>query len=402
MKKIFVLFFFVIFYLIYGLFLSQYDLRIIPKELVSTHPEGFHDYHGVINVHTQLSSGSGTIPEVIASAKESGLNFLILTDLNQAVRPIEWEGYHENLLVFVAGEYSYLNSRLINFDALDSAPLKGLGQSQVVMAELLSQETRSQRSGLFFLAHPLKPGYLWSGEYPPGLDGIEVINLRSMWQEAWIHSKLSFFWTLLIYPFNDRMALLRLFEHPKAETELWDELLRRRRTIGLAGADANAKVLVGNDYYLQFPSYETLFSLVRLHVLLKGELTGTASSDRDKVARAIRDGQFYMSLDFLADPIGFNTTLLDQYGQVYPLGAEVPYQEGLNLKVVLPHKPRVPFDVIIHKDGADLFTSNSVETIIPIKEPGVYRVTVRVIPTFPLPDGKKWVPWIFTNPIYIR
>ena len=84
------------------------------------------------------------------------------------------------------------------------------------------------------------------------------------------------------------------------------------------------------------------------------------------------------------------------------MGSEVPLQKDMKLVVKLPHKPSVPFDTFIIHNGEKIMTSNSQSTDLFIHQPGVYRVMVRVIPTFPLPDGKKWVPWIFTNAFYVR
>lgn len=402
MKRLlpFVFIFFI--YLIYGIFITQFDLRIIPIELVSENPQGFHDYKGIVNVHTSLSSGSGNLPQIIESGKNADLDFMIITDLNLYEKPQDWAGYHENLLVFIDGEYSYLNSRLLNIDTGPSNSLEGLGRSQVLIADRLSQKSRHRDQGIFVLTHPLKNKYRWTGEYPAGLDGLEVINLKDMWQSAWVEHKTSFFWSLLIYPFNDRLALLRLFKDPKEELALWDKLTKSRKIIGLAGADAEAKVQVTKDKFLSFPSYQTLFGLIRNHVLLRSELTGQASSDKIKIGNALREGQFYMSLDILADPKGFNALLKSKDGHTYTMGSNVPWSKDLNLQVTLPHKPRVPLDIIVLKDGQRYLTSNSQTSNFKITEPGVYRVNVRVIPTFPLPDGKKWVPWIYSNPFYIQ
>lgn len=390
------------FYLIYGLFLSQYDLRIIPKELTADHPPGFHDYKGVMNIHSTLSSGSGDIMSIIAAAQVTDLDFISFTDLNIFDKPKQFEGEHGNLLVFIDGEYSYLNSRLLNYFAKTDRHLQGVGRSQVLFADLLSQKKRDEDLGIFILAHPFKPNYKWTGEYPIGLDGIEIINLKSMWQQAWLESKVSFLWSLLIYPFNERLALLRLFRSPDEETALWDQLTQKRKTIGMAGADAEAKVWFGSSHFFTFPSYESVFRMARNHVLLRTELTGNPSTDAEKISHAIRNGQFYMSLDILAEPKGFNAYLESAEGEIFPIGSEIHYKKDMKLVVTLPHKPQVPFDVVIYHNSDRMMTSNSQRTDFFIHEPGVYRVMVRVIPTFPLPDGKKWVPWIFTNPFYVR
>jgi hypothetical protein len=399
-RKFFLLTGLIFLYLIYGLYLANYDVRILPEELVAEAPHGFFDYKGVTNVHTRLSTGSGDIPTVIQAAQDSGLDFLSITDLNLFDKPSSLAGYHGSLLVMMDGEYSYLNSRLLNIGARSMRHLQGLGRSQVLFADLLSQSARDPESGLLILAHPMRGRYKWTGEYPPGLDGVEVINLKNVWQDAWESQKPSFLFSLFVFPFNEKLALLRLFRGPEDEVRLWDDLSRKRPTVGLAGADADSKMAVGGSF-LRFPSYETLFSLVRNHVLLRSELTGNAAGDVEKLARALRRGQFYMSLDILGNPKGFNAVIRDKGGVTYPMGSRLTLNEGQALEVTLPQKPGVPFDTIIYRDGERMMTSNSQVTEYYLNTPGVYRVMVRVIPTLPLPDGKKWIPWIYTNAFYV-
>ncbi len=389
-------------YLFYGFFLNRFDLRVIPGELTANDADGFHDYAGVINVQTKESTGSGTFAEVTLAAQEAGLDFLFVTDVNRFDSPNKnLEGYHANVLVFVDGEYSYLNSRLLNLGVSAERDLSGPGRAQVFFADQLSQRTRPAAQGMFVVAHPLRPKYLWVGDFPTGLDGIEVINLKSIWQDSWTSSRWSFLWSLFVFPFNDRLALLRIFREPRAEVQLWDELNQRRPTLGFAGADADSRLRLG-DWGLNYPSYQTLFSLVRNHVLLTTELTGNAVTDREKILAALSKGQFYISLDTLADPKGFSTTIISRKGDIFPLGAQIKWQEGLELQVHLPHRPTSPFEVEIFRDGERIVQASAQDTRIPLHAPGVYRVKVRVIPTLPLPDGKQWITWIYTNPFFVQ
>lgn len=387
-------------YLVYGLYLARHDVRILPEELVPEPPKGFFDYKGVTNVRTTLSSGSGDIHDVIAAAQSVGLDFLSITDLNVFDKPTSLAGYHAGMLVMLDGQYSYLNSRLLNIGARTDRHLQGVGRSQVLFADLLSQRERDPLLGMLILAHPLQGRYKWTGEYPPGLDGVEIISLKNVWHEAWENNKLSSLVSLVEFPFNEKLALLRLFQWPDEELRIWDGLTLKRRTVGFAGADADSKLAVAGSFW-RFPSYETLFSIVRNHVLLRSELTGSPASDTEKLAAAMREGQFYMSLDILGNPKGFNAIIRRANGQIVPMGAEVKFEEGLTLEVALPQKPKVPFDTMIYLNGERIITSNSQVTQYYLNQAGVYRVMVRVIPTFPLPDGKKWVPWIYTNPFYV-
>lgn len=390
-------------YLLWGLFLNRYSMDIIPGELAARDPVGFHDYAGVIHVHTKSSSGSGEISEIVAAAQTAGLDFLFLTDLNQ-FEPVNQNlaGYHDNLLLFIDGEFTYLNSHLLNIGVSAERDLSGPGRAQVFFSDLLSQTQRPSDQGIFILAHPLKPRYNWTGDYPAGLDGLEIINLKSLWQNAWLRSRVSFFWSLFIFPFNDRLAMLRLFQDPREEVKLWDDLSLKHPTSGFAGADAEAKFRITDSVSLNYPSYQTLFSIVRNHVLLPTEMTGDERADREKILGALRRGQFYMSLDTLADPKGFLAIISGPQNAQYLPGAEFNWEKGLELKVLLPQRPTVPFEVEVYRDGEKMLQSNSLETKVPLYQPGVYRIKVRVRPKLPLPDGKQWIPWIYTNPFYVR
>jgi len=388
MKKFIVPTMMIFFYLIYGLYLAQYDVKILSEDLDAEHPKGFFDYRGITNVR------SGDMNSVIAAAQSAGLDYISLTDLNVFDKPLSLAGYHGNLLVMVDGEYSYLNSRLLNIGAATSRHLQGVGRSQVLFADLLSQRHKDPDLGAILLARPTNPRYRWSGDYPPGLDGLEIINLKDVWQEAWTRKRWPFLWSLFVYPFNEKLALLRLFETPEDATRLWDDIAQRQRMIGVAGA--------GAEEGMKYPTYETIFSLVRDHVLLRSEFTGNTSSDLEKLATALRQGQFYMSIDILGNPKGFNALLHTKDGQIFPMGSSVKFSEGLSLEVTLPQKPKVPFDTVIYRNGERMMTSNSQVTQYYINSPGVYRVLVRVIPTLPLPDGKKWIPWIYTNMFFVQ
>lgn len=387
MKKFFILTSLILLYLIYGLYLAHYDVDILSEGLVAEHPRGFLDYCGVTDVTTR------DLNAVIEAGQATGLDFLSLTDLNNFVQTSSNAGYHGNLLVMSDGEYSYLNSHLLNLGATSNQHLQGLGRSQVLFADLLSQAHRDPDMGLLVLAHPTNPKYKWTGEYPVGLDGLELIDLGDVWQQAWLHKKWSFLFSLVVFPFNENLALLRLFESPEEQIRLWDELAQKHRMIGIAGVGAQGK--------LRFPTNETLFSLVRNHVLLRSELTGNAPGDLAKLSAALRQGQFYMSLDILGKPKGFNALMRAKDGKISPMGSDVVLSDGLTLEVSLPQKPRVPFDTVIYRDGERMMTSNAQVTQYFVNTPGVYRVMVRVIPTLPLPDGKKWIPWIYTNMFYV-
>ncbi|MBX7232388.1 MAG: hypothetical protein K1X29_09915 [Bdellovibrionales bacterium] len=390
-------------YLLYGLYLSHYNVKIVANDLVNKEIIGPYDYKGIVNVHGLHLEGSNPLNDIVEAGQEAGLDFLFFNELNDfSLLGKKNEGYFGRLLVLYDGEYSYLNSRLLNLGATATREISGPGQAQVFFSDMLSQTHRNINQGIFVLAHPFKPKYSWIGEYPVGLDGIEIINLKSAWQNGWLKSRWSFLWSMIIFPFNEQLSLLRLFTDPIDEVQLWDELNIKRKTLGIAGVDSGTILHFGQTFSFHFPSYKTLFSLVSNHILLNSELTGDLVADRKKIINALALGQFYFSLDILGNPKGFNARILSEKGESFSLGSELTWRRGLQLEIHLSQKPQVPFEVEVYKDGEKIFQTNATETKTPIPSPGVYRVKVRVIPNLPFPKGKKWKPWIFTNPFYVR
>lgn len=394
---------FAIFFLLvcYGLSLSFVHIPVIEESLEPVAAPGVYDYRGAINVHTQLNQGSGDIQEIAKAGLDSGLDYVMLSDLNTFGTDPVPGSYHRQLLMFGASQVSYLDSRILLLDISKSRQLESLGQAQTMLADLLSQSGDEEAKDLIVLSHPFNPDMRFIQQAPSGLDGIEVLNLKSVWENAWAKSKASFFWSLLIYPFNSHLALLRLYQTPEQEIQMWDQLSAKKHAVGLVGAEATARAGPIGDLYVKFPSYQTFFSLASNHVLLSSELTGEAEADIRKIGRALSLGQFYFSLDVLGNPKGFNA-YLNSHDKVFPMGSKVKYRAGLKLNVKLPRKPAAPFEISIFKDGQHLMSVNSPEATYDLQGPGVYRVVVRVVRTFTIFDGQKWVDWIYTNPFYVK
>ncbi|MFP5518433.1 MAG: hypothetical protein ACLGGX_00895 [Bdellovibrionia bacterium] len=388
-------------YFFYGFYINQYDLSVVPRMLKHDNPQGFYDYKGVVNVHTNYSIGSASPDFVIESAQLAGLDFVILTDLNPFSTSVP-ENYYGNLLLLSGGKYSYLDSRFLHYSATQNKLGENKGEAQIKIADALSQAHKEQSDSLMVMAHPYKLGYQWTGDLPEGLDGIEILNLKALSTRTWEKSKLSVFWSLLIYPFNSRLALIRLFEEPKEELDLWNRTLNAGKKLwGFSGAEASARALPFPGYPVQFPSYHRLFEITSVHVILKSELTGNFSADRQKIYKALKGGNFYFSFDTLGDPKGFNFSV-DDRNRTYIMGEEISFKKDLHLNVKLPAKPHYPFEIRVIKDGSVIEKLKETQVQYQIKEAGVYRIEVRVRPPWPFPDAERWLPWIYSNPVFIK
>lgn len=402
-KLIYFIFFIFLFYLAYGLYLTRIKVEVTQEVLAPPEVQQFYDYKGILNVHTNKGKGSGGFEEILAAAKSTGVDFLVITDSNDFAIAEKQDGYFDQVFVFFGGEYSYLNSRILNFNIQNAEHLQGLGRTQIQFTDLLNRRERNKEAGLFVLAHPLKRGYQWSGDYPPGLVGVEVFNLRQIWQWTWQNKRRSFFWTLLIYPFNPDLAFTRLLKYAgEDEIYYWSELNLKRPFVGFAGSQAESRFRINQGNYLNYPGYEKLFSLASNHVLLRSELTGNVQADQMKIAEALAKGQFYMSFDFLGNPYGFNAYMKNNRGRIAPMGAIENTEEEWSLHIQLPSRPLVGFETIIFKDGHRVLTSNSLTTEYRLHSPGTYRAMVRMRVKLPFPDRSTWLPWIYTNHFYLK
>lgn len=401
MKRLFSISLFVFILTIYGFYLNRYSFYVASDRVALIEPSRYYDYRGITHVHSSMSTGSGTPSEIVRTAQELGLDFLIFTEVNLHKHDQPLEGYFNSILTMEGGEFSYLDSRLLFYNKPSDKPPKGEGQSQVFFTDQLSQQSRNRSEGFFILAHPFLSRHQWSGEYPSGLDGIEIINLKRVLDVAWQERKASAIWSILTYWLNDHAALLRVYKDPEPEQELWDKLSKEQKTVGLLGTDATAKAILTPQLFLKFPSYMTSMGVASNRLLLTSELTGDFKSDKYKIMTAIQEGQVYLSLDILGDPRGFWAEVRTK-SKNYLFGATVPFEKGSRLVINLPAIPRVPYEVRVIKDGELFATSNTKETQIEIHEAGNYRIVVRILVPLPFPEGKRWIPWIYTNPFYIR
>jgi len=401
MRIIFYLTLLLIFYFTYGFYIGQKDFSVIPKKIKLSHPFDFYDYRGVLNVRTDLSTGSSSPLEVISEAKKAGLDFIFLSDVNQSEKLDSFDGYHENLLVSVQGEHSFLDMRLLHFSENRALPPSDSSDQRLYFTDLLSQSAEHSKDQIVVLAHPYHHGPTWTGSFPLGLDGIEILNQKSISQRSWINNKINVLWSLVCYPFNPNLAFLRLFQEPTEELSTWDQVLKERKLFGYSGADASARAIPFASYLMKFPSYQKSFEISSNHVLLQDELNGNYPKDKQKIFQALKNGQFYIALDLLGDPKGFVAYIQDKE-RVYPMGSSLKFSKNQTLKVRLPAAPTEFYEIILYKNGEHESVVNYPEFSYEIKSPGVYRISVRVSAFLPLPDAKKWITWIYTNPFFVK
>jgi hypothetical protein len=361
----------------------------------------FYDYSGITHVHSALSTGSGTVSAITKAAAVTGCNFLILTDLNPLNDGHSIDGYHDDVLVIWAGEYSYLGGHLLSYDIPEARKFNGPGQAQIFFNDYL--EKKPTTSGFVIAAHPFLPQHSWENLKLSGLRGMEVLNLESLWHSEIVLNKLSILWSFIILPFNADLSYLRLSVTPTKELAVWDNILKTKSFLGFGGNDSTANAIPFPDQSYSFPSYARSFRLLRDHVLLTSELTGSYDEDRKKIMTALDRGNFYFSVDLIGDPTGFYFIGLQKRKESLPGGSLEARGGAINFVVDLGHDIGVNHEIILLKNGQKVASSTTSSLTYAINhETGSYRAIVNVTPILPFPDGKKTITWIYSNAIRVE
>ncbi|MBY0386350.1 hypothetical protein K2X05_14435 [bacterium] len=386
--------------LFFGIFISRYELQLRRDLSASPHPK-FFDYRGVSHSLTSYSQGSAPPAEMIEHAAKANIDYLYITDLNDFDASHEIFGYNNDVLVFTGKKISLLDAHFLVYSKESLERMNSLGTAQTLINDFMNRMPSETEAETVFLAHPFKQGHEWSMDYPKGLNGIEVMNLRQMWQQTWLHKKASFLWSLFLYAFNPKIALLRLINEPTKEINLWDRLNLSHKTIGVLGNHSTGKIFSAGPISFSFPTYEDSFRFGSNHILMSGELTGVASRDLEKIHKAFTNGQFYFAIDALANPEGF-AAYMKSAGREFMMGSIVPLSKNTTLYVDLPALNIKSFEIKVFKDGIELLRSTNQKSEFKITEAGNYRVYARLRLQLPIPGELRWIPWIYTNNFYVR
>lgn len=317
---------------------------------------GFTEYKGVVHVHSFLGGhSSGTFSEIISAAQANQLQFVIMTEHTEKdfdTAAMTLQGVHGGVLFINGNEVSAENGD------------RSLALPGDVSIAAYPEEFKN-----------------WDAAR---INGVEVYNVFTNARR--INPVVAFFdvlWSHRSYP--DLIFALYL-RRPDESLKKWDQALTRARLTATAGNDAHAnigvslkdstgKTLLG----IQLDPYATSFRLVRLHVLIERGKTLDATS----LMEAMRAGHCFIGFDFLGDTSGF--AFEADNGKIQ--GDEIALTPETRLRVRSP----VPARIVILKDGVIWKEGEEVQ----VTQPGVYRAEVY------LPQLGN-LPWIISNPIYVR
>jgi len=331
------------------------------------------EIQGVYHIHTNFSDGRKTTDEIAGLASKAGLNFIILTDHGSPNREsCASQGWKNSVLVLAGSELSVSRGHLVGLDFKLPADDFSQNADEAVYGIMAA-------GGFTVIAHPYsKVQWSW-GEFV-GYSGIEIINADTMLKEG-LFLSAPYLPVLLIKP---SYALLKILDSPQREMRKWDELSKIYPIYGYFSADAHLL-------------YRALFDFLRIHVILNAPFSPDFETARAQVFEALRSGRFYNSIHAAARASGFR--FCGERGEeIIPMGGTASFKAAsLTLHIQAPF----PYAKEIHliQDGKSIFQSTEETFSFEVKQPGVYRVEIYLKEKSPL---RKDIPWIISNPIFIR
>jgi hypothetical protein len=351
---------------------------------------------GAYHIHTERSDGTGTIDEIAEAAARAGLQFVIITDHGDGTRAPDPPAYRAGVLCIDAVEVSTTYGHLTAL-ALPQMPYRLAGAPRDVIEDV-------QRFGGFAIAaHPGSPkAALQWHDWDAPFDGLEWLNADSEWRdELWG----SLGRVLLTYPVRPAETLATLLDRPDAVLSQWDRILRTRHVVGIAGADAHARLSVRSSsepyedrVIARLPSYDASFRAFANHVVLNAPFTGDAARDAAELLDAMRWGRMFTSIEGLArlggfevkasGPGGFHVARLGEY-------VESPAGVAFTASIAAPEGTRL----VLLRDGEPMYevTSDTLHVAVGA-DPAVYRFEAYLAASRNAPS----IPWLVTNPIYVN
>ncbi|HEY9165029.1 MAG TPA: hypothetical protein VIS48_02585 [Candidatus Kryptonia bacterium] len=358
----------------------------------------YHEYSGVIHIHTQYSDGSGTYASIARTCDSLGLHFAIFTDHNtvQPFRDSLNRRFGMTLVVPAVeistdGEHGHF---LVIGDSVPLIPRNGVTSDSVFHQAVRDRST-------IILAHVFHPRNTldWDNWNIGNFTGIELYNFDEGWRNT-----LNFFrinkliGACIAYRFQDE-SLNYLLDFPEKEMRRFDELNQKRKVVGIGSLDAHSNLKIGKNSYIDFPSYVSLFNLVQTVVVTREPFNGNYGHDREIILRAINQGNSFVSFSGLEEARGFLFTVMSGDTEAV-MGDSIRLTDQMHLDVILPDSGYVEAEIL--RDGTTIGKYDNKESInLRITAPGEYRVQVfqkrAMLPLF----IKRSFPWILSNPIYV-
>lgn len=386
------------------------EKRKTPKQYI-TNPS----HKGVMHSHTYWSHDSrGTKEEILSAAKKAKLEFIFLADHKRSMMDVFPRSLHGVMdgIIIEAGTESSTGLMVSPFDSLT---LDWNKDEDKLIHEIVNN------GGLVTYVHTEK-AHKW---HNPDYQAMEIYN---------IHTDLIDEDGLLPFLINN-LVCGRKYNHwgfwelYDPQTEIlanWDSLNMGRQIVGIGAVDAHnnqsfrarymedgrvqwigsnadtlsenqpgwkEKILLGEAdefgwaFKWELDPYFNSFNFMNNHVFCD-------TFSNVNIKENIIKGHVFLSFESLAEANGFQYFSTDETNNVSGiLGDSVALSNITHVNAVSP----LPVKYQLFRNGKMIFEKEDIYGFeYDIKDTkGNYRIVAE------LKLGKKWYPWIFTNPIYV-
>lgn len=374
------------------------------------------DQKGVLHSHTYRSHDSrGVLPELLPAAHQAGLNFIFLADHRISDQDTFPRGIHGTFqgIVIESGTESPGASMMIT--PLRKTVLDWTQDRNKLINEVV------KNGGMAFYLHS-EDDHDWAN---PDYQGMEIYNIHTDLIDE--KSPVSFLVNGMINSGRYRHWSYReLFDEQHKIVALWDSLNHHRRIVGMAAVDAhnnqsirarflpngqvewvgsNAKTMVirkpnwldklllgkpdagGWSFKMELDTYFHSFNFANTHIFSD---TLTSRALKNELVK----GHAYISFESLAEAKGFQFFSKNKAGKVNSImGDSIRSEEVATLAAVSP----LPAKLELYKDGKLVDSKeNSYTFDFPLaNQKGNYRIVAR------LKLRNEWLPWVYSNMIYV-
>jgi len=371
-------------------------------------------YRGVLHVHSYLSHDSkGTLNDILPAAKSDGIDFIFLTDHPRGdidTIPKGYKGLYDGVLIEPGSEKQ-------GFDTwpLDSTIIDWRVDKDTVARNIVS------KGGIIFYAHTEEP-HNWANPY---YQGMEIYNFHTDTKDE----SLPFVIINFIVNGNKYRpwALREMFNEQTTILARWDSLNIRRKIVGFSAVDSHEnqnfrarylpdgrvqwfgpnahpidtmEVKIWNKWLFNEPdqsgwifkwmvdTYKEGFNYITNYVLAD-TLTVPSLGDH------LKKGHLFTAFKSLGDAKGFvyySKNQKDSLNGIMGDSVKINQVKSLNAVSPLPGQFR-----LIH-DGktVNVSTNESYQyTWAGPIEKGAYRIEMHI------QLNGKFVPWLYSNPLYI-
>lgn len=351
----------------------------------------FNEFKGIIHAHTGLGGHStGRFEELIDASNSNDLDFVVMTEHFSPqfdTSALTLNGVYGKTLFIGGNEIDTSDAdRFLMIPGSAEAPGLAKMPTKLVM-EKLHAENR-----LALVTYPERLNS-WDANY----DGVEVFNLHTAAKQ--VNPFVAFFDLLWSGSSYSELVFAANFRRPDENLTKYDAIAANRKVSLFAGTDAHSNIgfhIFGDDaghklIDLKLDRYATMFGIVRTHI----QLAKDKSLTHDNLIDVVKQGRYFVGLDMIGDTSGFLFTAGSGV-ETKQMGDEVPLSSAAKLNVFSPASAHI----LIFKNGAKFAEEFGVTQLSAKPDsPGTYRVEVYQNALGAPFDS---MPWIISNPIYVR